>query len=712
MKKLCLYFILPVLLSVVLLWVAANWYFIPRKLVPFFEKKLPSLLPEGIEVDYSKIIFSPFTGFMICDFRIIADGSEIISAGELDVDLAILPLLRKKIVVSEISESDVQINIRRDENGKWNISKALDSDFLEESSFFGEWEFRVGKLHISTCRINFVDVYRAENSLEKRLEGITLKASSPDENVYRFEINSPVKNAGKEDISVNIDYDQDKKSFSGSLKGKTKALESYWDYYIDEFFHPWKMNTEETGIEINFFSCKQYFSLQGNYNFGKIALQYGDVSYKGDILIEQDFKHGKSDKIKSYNRVDLVLKNAGLSAGETEIFQKAYCRVMSQDDIAMVEDFSGDVFGEPASFNGQVHLSKPRKVKLQGKAFSMNNVFDMEMSDDDKAKLEWKGNLQGSFFSLSARSNDLKNMDFTADAAGMLQVEEFLDNGRFSGKAEFRLAAAGELDKLESLNGKGDITFKKLDLNKIKVDSAKAGILIKDGVGEIKIGSAGFYSGNMKVMARVDLCVEPVRWGTEIDLNKVDMAELDESIREAPTGSKGTLSGKLACVGFYGKEESIKGGGYFDIRDDILWEMPMFKETEEGIKDVVQNIEIPKLDDVTGNFHIEDCKISTQNTYCRSKTMEMWINGWIDFSGHTDMVVGVRFGKEGIMRIISMPVNILAECIQVHIRGSYPDFKHTAEIKPIGWLFSIFPRKGKKADTKKYTLEKLWEQAS
>lgn len=708
MKKLCLYFILPVLLSAVLLWVAANWYFIPRKLVPFFEKKLPLLLPEGIEVDYSKIIFSPFTGFMICDFRIIADGSEIISAGELDVDLAILPLLRKKVIVSDISESDVQINIRRDENGKWNISKALDSDFLEESSFFGEWEFRVSKLSIDTCRINFIDVYRAENSLEKRLEGITLKASSPDENVCRFEINSPVKKAGKEDISVNIDYDQDKKSFSGRFKGKTKVLESYWDYYIDEFFNPWKMNTEEAGIEINFFSCREYFSLQGNYNFGKIVLQYGDVLYRGDILIEQDFKHGKSDKIKSYNKVDLVLKNAGLSAGETEIFRKAHCKVLFQNSVAMVEDFRGDVFGEPASFNGQVYLSKPKKVRLQGKAFGMNNVFDMEMPDDNKAKLEWKGNLQSSFFDLSARSNDLKNMDFTADAAGLLQAEEFFDNGQFSGKAEFRLEAAGELDKPESLNGKGDITFKKLDLNKIKVDSAKAGISLHNGVGEIKIDSAGFYSGNAGVLARVDLCARPARWGVEFELRKVDVAEFDESIRTVSAGSKGTLSGKIACIGLWERKESVKGGGYFEIKDDILWELPVFKETEEGIKEVSQNIEIPKLDSVTGNFDIENCKISTNNTHCKSRTMEIWIKGGVDFSGYTDAVVGVRFGKEGIMRILSMPVNILAECIQVRIKGKYPVLEHTTEIKPIGWLLSIFPQKNKKADSKKYTLEKLW----
>ncbi|MBN2191012.1 MAG: hypothetical protein JW728_07380, partial [Candidatus Aureabacteria bacterium] len=66
MKKLCLYLILPSLLFVLLLWVTANWYFIPFKLVPAFERKLPSLLPDGIEVNYSKIAFSPFTGFMIC----------------------------------------------------------------------------------------------------------------------------------------------------------------------------------------------------------------------------------------------------------------------------------------------------------------------------------------------------------------------------------------------------------------------------------------------------------------------------------------------------------------------------------------------------------------------------------------------------------------------------------------------------------------------
>ncbi|MBN2189912.1 MAG: hypothetical protein JW728_01710, partial [Candidatus Aureabacteria bacterium] len=637
---------------------------------------------------------------------------EIISAGKIDVDLAILPLLRKKIIISDLGESGVQINIRRDETGRWNISKVLDSDFFEESSLFGEWEFQVRKLSINTCRVNFVDVYRAENSLEKRLEGITLKASSHDDNVCHFEINSPAGKAGREDINVNIDYDQDKKSFSGYFKGKTKLLESYWDYYIDEFFSPWKMNTEEASVEISFFSCKQYFCLQGNYNFGKIMLQYGDVSYRGDISVEQDFKHGKSDKIKSYNKVDIVLKNAELSAGETDIFQKACCKVMFQDDIAMVEDFSGDVFGEPASFTGQVYLSKPKKVKLQGKAFGMNNVFSLEMPDDNQAKLEWKGNLQHSFFNLSARSSDLKNMDFSADAAGLLQVEEFFSGGLFSGEAEFELRAAGELDKPDSLNGRGKAAFKKFDINKIKVDSAKAGISLHNGVGEIKIDSARFYSGNMGILARVDLCARPVAWGVEFDLNKVDIAEFDESIRTVPTGSKGTLSGKIACIGAGEKKESLKGGGYFEIKDDILWEMPVFKETEEGIKEVSQNIEIPKLDSVTGNFDIGDCRLSTKNTYCKSKTMEIWINGWVDFSGYTDVVVGVRFGKEGIMRILSMPVNILAECIQVHIKGNYPGFKHTTEIKPIGWLLSIFPQNNKKADSKKYTLEKLWKSDS
>ncbi|MDD5644422.1 MAG: hypothetical protein PHO00_03090 [bacterium] len=711
MKKLCLFFVLPVALFGFFLWTVINWYFIPYKLLPSFEETLPLFLPEGIKINYEKIAFSPFTGFMICGFRVIADGSEILSAGELNIDLAILPLLRKKVIITDLSESDVEVNIRRDENGRWNISKLLDSDLLEEVSF-DEWEFQVRRLSINTCRINFVDVYRAENSLKRRLEGITLKASSFDENIYHFEINSPADRTRKEDINVSVVYDQDKKTFSGRFKGKTKMLESYWDYYIDEFFSPWKMDTEEAGIEIEFLSCKQYITLKGSYNFGKITLQYGDLSYNGDIIVEQDFKHGKSDKTESYNKVDLILKNSRLITGETEIFEHAYCKVIFQNDIALVEDFRGEFFTEPAYFSGQVHLGKPRKINLRGKAFGMDNVFSMQMPDDNRANLKWKGNLSHSHFNVSAVSNDIKNMDFSANASGSLQLEDFSPAGNCSGSVKFELKAAGELDRLETLNGKGGASFRKININRVMIESGRTDILLSRGIGELKTNSVKFYSGHMGFLANVDLSEEPVKWGAELDLRGVDVAEFDKSVQTVERNSKGTLSGNIACVGLWAKKESVKGGGYFEIKDDILWEMPVFRETEEGIKEVSQNIEIPKLDNVSGNFHIENCKISTGNTYCRSKNMEIWINGWIDFSGYADMVVGVRFGREGIMRILSIPVNILAECIQVNIKGKYPEFKHKAEIKPIGWLLSFFPQNNKKADSKKYSLEKLRESGS
>lgn len=692
-------------------------FLIPKVVIPKVRELLESDLMDPLKISVGNIRFNPVSGFLLKDIKLYTRDTSpsdyIVSAKSVDIDLAWLFLLRRRVVIKSFDMLGAEVNISREGSGRWNLEpvaslKAMDVKKLKDFSF------DIENVRVINGNVNYSDSFKPSNSLKRRFVNVSIFLKEAKEGSYRFGLSARTAGTAREAAGIRFNYERAAKSLSGTAKVSTTRLGEYWDYYLDDLLKPWHLRAEEVKLDVSFSSSGGVFLMDSKYSVKGGDLNFGDFHIKGPALVGHKMRlvNGVSDK--NYTSIGIKLKGAAFMAGKNTLFDKCDASAVIGADKAEISSIEGELFGEPVSLSGVCSFGPLLEMSLGGGIAGIDCAYYLKASPDDRAQMSLEFSTRTSKLSVKGTSADLKDLNFDLDMEGGIDLSHLsgffkLDQQKLSGETVLSGKLSGEADNIATLNGALSADFRDLSLFGIRPKSFSVNTVIKDGVADGKISSSDLYGGE----ADGRILLDAGRWGVEINFDECDIAELAKENGQLE-GMKGILSANFACAGYWMKRGAVSGGGYLLITNCNLKKAPIFKVCEEGMGTVIKNFTMPDFSQVRANFDIGESRVKFR-ALCGASILKIEIQGNASFSGETDIVAGADMSGMRPLKIarqVMLPATIgldlIKDGIEVRISGKWPDLQQRTSVKPLRGLNEIFSFMDN-MKLRRYSLDELWK---
>jgi hypothetical protein len=386
---------------------------------------------------------------------------------------------------------------------------------------------------------------------------------------------------------------------------------------------------------------------------------------------------------------------------------------ISKQDV-VIEKLEGFLKGKPLVLSGKFTAADPRQLDFKGTLANLVTDFNLTFLPDNQGVLDWRLKQGGSSIAISAQIQDIKNQIFTSQINARVNLEDLgaamkMPKKDLRGLVDLSGKLEGELDKRETLLASITMNVTDFSIFELNPASFQTNITTAEGLFSADIPSTPYCGGELSGRIQFDYD----RWGADCRLKDVDVQEFISS-KQSMEGTQGTLTGNIAWVGPWGKGKGVDCGGFARLSDIALRSAPIASAAEQGIATIVKNFVMPVFKKAEGNFRIKEGKITFENTYFHASTLDVGVTGTYSFKGEANLDLTVSILGGGIFKVarqiifpISISVDFLTSCIQMHIGGHKPDFKTKVSIKPIAFfksLLTIF----QSADPSRYTLDALW----
>jgi hypothetical protein len=438
-----------------------------------------------------------------------------------------------------------------------------------------------------------------------------------------------------------------------------------------------------------------------------------------------EYNKGKLNP-KSFE-IDVDGEDLSLFVGKHKIFGQGQIDLATDCQKIMIKRFTGKQVRNDFDLTGTFMFLPYGDLVLSGEAFGAENFFRLQLLPEERANFGWQLSTALSSFEIFGVVTDIKNLSFAVQLDGTLDLSEW-DRGfsvhvgepalvsmdvsadKLKGKVTFDGKLYGKASQPENWAGNLGLSFSDFSVYNIMPLDFVLNMTANKGTFQALIPTTPIYKGtcfgSLKLNAQ--------KWGAELDLQNADIAYLYE-INPGLKGLKGNFSAKLVLVGGWGDRNSVVGGGYLILKNGDLRKVAFISDAEEGIGKVVKGFSMPNFEKIEGNFDIKNGQVIFENIFCRASDLSIEISGKTSFDGTVNAVAGVRmFGGSTLktLRQIILPVTIgfdlVANSIQINIKGKIPDLSQTTQVMPMNWLGEFF-NLNYKADPNRYSLDKLWQ---
>jgi hypothetical protein len=695
-------------------WFTVNYYLIPKVVVPQIQEYIKNNLPEDVSLAIKDISFDVFHGFHLHDVNltskvVLKNSNAVLSAREIDIDLAIVPLFKRRIDIVSMELYGANMRIGRTSEGKWNCDSLF--KFVNKMNCSEKdklCSFSVGEFMVRNSSVEYVDVFSKDNQVEKKFADVNVSYRNSAKNIYSLLLDGHIAGSEAEPIGITINYDTSQNKLSGVLKFRLASLTDYWDYYLDHLFSPWNLSGKDVGINFSFVYENNVFLLDGQYTLGKGSLRYGKLNISGKAVVNHLFtiKNGVLEKDTAI--VSVNLENGTVSAGENNILEKGMCKAEITGKGIDFKDLSGLLFEFPVAAQGQFIFGSPNELALNGRFVGADNEFNLKLISNNQADALWKIKNSKSELVVSLKMDDIENLQFKSDVKGRVFLNDIIKNFDIvSGGIDVVGNLFGNADDISSLNGSLKVLGENLIVLNESPSDFDISAEIKNGILNGGLRKVKFCNGEAEGFLYIDQDL----WAGALNVDYIDLMELSKMNLNLQ-GIKGFLTGSFVCGAGWDAPASITGGGYLKLEDAYVWSAPVFSEINKGMTDVKQISSLEKFNLLEGNYAIEKNGISIENVFCNMPSIKMNIKGNILFDGTVSFVVGVVFSaisEISNLHNILMPHKIfsdfVASCADIHIEGKWPVLEHTTEMHPFSFFNSLFPLTGERADPDKYSLE-------
>ena len=700
-----------------------NAFIIPRVVIPKMRSYLESGASDPLKISVGDIRFDPVSGFLFENVRLYTkQGSPadyIASSKAVDIDLVWHDLLFKRVTIRRFDMTDVDLNISRGGDGKWNVGPLARIGMGDAAAKqFGGFRITVRELRLLGGKIRYSDRMVPGNSIEKAYDIESMSVTGSEDGCRLI---FAAKSAGEKEgsLSLLLEYSDDGDGElvgKGVVRIKIPDINEYWSYYIDDMIKPWEIEVGAAEIKADISFSPGMFNIDGVYGLRDAALNYGDLRISGDASIKHVFEYSKG---KASSNADLLFRDMKVCAGDNVMLSAAECRAYIDKEGVDISSIEGQAFRRPVSYKGMFIFGEPRRLSIEGQICGIRNTLDMEISSNGKASAEMQVFTSYSKLSVKAASQDLKNLSFDIGMAGDMNLADIgsvigMAKRKMAGKASISGTLSGELDRLASFNGKADIKADGFTLLDMAPKSFSMQAVVRDGLLDGEVPKFPLYGGTASAKIRFDAGLPPQRWGFEFDLEKCDLGSL--SLDDARlSGMKGIVDANLACAGRLGRPEAAIGGGYIKIVNCDLKGVPIFVAVEKGMGSVIKDFSMPDFREIKAAFSVAEKEIDARLA-CQSPLLKLEMSGDCDFAGNVDMTAGANVSRLSPLkaaRQILIPATLgfdfVKDGIVVKISGKWPDLKQQTAIKPLRVFDEVFGFM-KSMETSRYSLDGTWAQ--
>lgn len=565
------------------------------------EKKQRTLDLEGD----IKLTFWPKLGADLGKIKLSEHNSaqEFASINNAKVSLAVLPLLKKELVVDTIYIDGLHVTAIRHKDGSTNFDDLISKDEEESQQI----KFDVDGVNVTNTQIHFIDEMQDAVYMVKQFNLKTghVALARPFDVETTFDLQAKKQNVNaKFDISGNFMADVENKHYvakklDASINGAVASLKNANITLAGD------VDAKPDNMELLVDGLK--FALKGDQEGAKLALNLSAPK----LTVQKDVVTGKQADIsfsqeKGSDKINAKLALADIKGSPQAVQSSGVKGELSATQGArhiegkFSSPFTGNIekliFDLP-KLAGNLNITDPALPKgaMQG-AFNLNLHSDLkqEKINTDLAidvdDLHLKGNIGIASFSNPVYQFNLDLNKLDADKY-ITKSDKPSDNK--SGDTPIDLSA------LKKLNAQGSFYIGDLKIANIKTNDVNLKLNANQGVVELAPFSANLYQGKMNGSLKVDVRNTPSIAFKQSMSNITIEPLLADAINNDMLSGKGTLNVDITTQGntVNALKKSLNGTAAINLADGAVKGIDI-AGTIRGVKD---KLNFMKQSNVTGD---------------------------------------------------------------------------------------------------------------
>jgi AsmA protein len=531
------------------------------------------------------------------------NNKEFASINHAQVSLALIPLLKKELVVDTIYIDGVNVTIIRHKDGTTNFDDLISKDEEESQQI----KFDVDGVKVSNTEVGFIDEMNdakyAINQFNLKTGHVALARPFDVETTFELRSQKPNVNA-KFDISGNFMADIENKHYvvkklDASINGAVASLKNAnFTLVGDVDAKPQTMELLVDGLK---------FALKGDQEGAKISLNLSAPK----LTVKKDVVTGKQADISFSQEKGSDKINANLALADVKGSPQAIQ--------------SSGIKGELSATQGSRHIEGKFSSPFTGNIDKL--IFDLpklagNLNITDPALP--KGSMKGSF-NLNLHS-DLKQEKINTDLAidvddlhlkGNIGIASFsnpvyqfnldlnkLDADKYITKSDKPAENKSgdtpiDLSALKKLNAQGSFHIGNLKIANIKTSDVNLKLNANQGLAELAPFSANLYQGKMNGSLKIDARNTPSIAFKQTMSNIAIEPLLMDAINNDMLSGKGTLNLDITTQGntVNALKKSLNGNAAINLADGAVKGIDI-AGTIRGVKD---KLNFMKQSNVTGD---------------------------------------------------------------------------------------------------------------
>jgi hypothetical protein len=220
---------------------------------------------------------------------------------------------------------------------------------------------------------------------------------------------------------------------------------------------------------------------------------------------------------------------------------------------------------------------------------------------------------------------------------------------------------------------------------------------------------AELYGGNGRGYCNLDFSPPDYSFRCDffVGLTNVNLHLLAADVVSPTNRLEGQLSGQMTVDSLNSDDwNSWQGGGVANVRDGLLWDVPIFAFMSPVLNAVAPGLGNSRATEAGATFHITNSVITTDSLAIQAQTMRMDYSGTVDFQGNVNARVTARPLRNmplvgPVVSTVLWPVSKIFECrvagqlgnpvvTPVYIPGIIPKIL-SVPLHPIRSLGELFP---------------------
>lgn len=184
--------------------------------------------------------------------------------------------------------------------------------------------------------------------------------------------------------------------------------------------------------------------------------------------------------------------------------------------------------------------------------------------------------------------------------------------------------------------------------------------------------NADTYGGTLKIVSALNIKDELLPYKANIQLDRVNLSLLQKRIRTKTPDLAGTMDIWSEITGQFKNPDNLTGRGSLSITNGMLGKL-------------IPQLEQSNFTGAKGDFTIKNRRLITNNLQTFSPTIDLKVQGWIDFNQNLDLMVYPNYEKLKALKEEKweqLTAPLLKDMINIRVTGTWSDRKYSVKTTP------------------------------